>query len=146
LQLKTAPDDYKGASIILACGNRIPADSGRAILLFGGEPIEPFASELGYAELRFDNEQRPRKVYMPILDYGDALVVPTGGRSTRHLAYLGEDNHPYYSEALLGAMLTSEMLHIRYKVFGQEWRTAHFHLNGLREALRRLTQCSWPRT
>ena len=111
---------------------------------FGGQPIEPFGTEFGYAELHLSSEIQTRKLYMVILDYGDAVVVPTGARATRHLAYLGTEKQPYYSDELVGAMLGADTADIEYRVIGEEWRHATFQLGGLRTALESAPNCRWP--
>ena len=121
------------ATIVVACGDRIPSSEGRSLLFFAGRPLEPFGNELGYAELRFDDQPRPIKAYLTILDVGDA-------RATREVAFLGTDQSPYFSRPLLDQLMTAGKLSVTYRAYG-EVRTVSFHPAGLRQALPQLAGC-----
>ncbi len=121
------------ATIVVACGDRIPSSDGRSLLFFAGHPFEPFGNELGYAELRFDDQPRPIQAYLTILDVGDA-------RPARQVAFLGTDQSPYFSRPLLDQLMTAGKLSVTYRAYG-EARTVAFHPAGLREALPQLTAC-----
>jgi hypothetical protein len=121
------------ATIVVACGDRIPSSEGRSLLFFAGRPFEPFGNELGYAELRFDDQPHPIKAYLTILDVGDA-------RATRQVAFLGTDQSPYFSRPLLDQLMAAGKLSVTYRAYG-EVRTVSFHPVGLREALPQLAGC-----
>jgi hypothetical protein len=140
----SSPDQFKGATLIVSCGDRLPGDSGRSLLLFAGEPLQPFGGgEFAAATVRFAGDAKPRSYEMAILDRGDALVIPTGGRSTRHLAFLGERDHPYYSADFLRRLSAADTVHVEYAVFGGT-RSVTFLTRGLARQLSYLERCRWP--
>jgi hypothetical protein len=94
-------------------------------------------------EFRFDGRRTPIKAFLTILDYGDAVVTPTGRRATRQVAYLGADKSPYFSPQLFSQLLAAGKLTVKYRAFGAE-QTVSFRLTGLREALSQLPACRWP--
>ena len=120
------------ATIVVACGDRIPSSEGRSLLFFAGQPFEPFGNEL-YAELRFDDQPRPIKAYLTILDVVDA-------HPARQVAFLGTDQSPYFSRPLLDQLMAAGKLSVTYRAYG-EVRTVSFHPAGLREALPQLAGC-----
>ncbi len=138
-----AVEEYRRATIILACGDRMPGSEGRSLLFFAGQPLEPFGRELGYVEFRFDGRPTPIKAFLTILDYGDAVVTATGRRATRQVAYLGADKSPYFSPQLFSQLVAAGKLTVKYRAFGAE-QTVSFRLSGLREALPQLPGCRWP--
>jgi hypothetical protein len=138
-----AVEEYRRASIILACGDRMPGSEGKSLLFFAGQPLEPFGRELGYVELRFDSRPTPIKAFLTILDYGDAVVTATGRRATRQVAFLGGDKSPYFSPQLFSQLLAAAKLTVKYRAYGAE-QTVSFRLTGLREALLQLPGCRWP--
>ena len=138
-----AVEEYRRATIILACGDRMPGSEGRSLLFFAGQPLEPFGRELGYVEFRFDGRPTPIKAFLTILDYGDAVVTATGRRATRQVAYLGTNKSPYFSPQLFSQLLAAGRLTVKYRAFGAE-QTVSFRLSGLREALPQLPGCRWP--
>lgn len=144
LTIRPAPSDYKGATLIIACGNRVPADSGRTLLLYAGQALEPFGDGLAYAEVRFDTAGAYRKMDLPIFDYGESVETSTAGRASRHMAYLGTGARPYYSEGFVKSLLAAGTLHIRFRAFGAGWRNVSFRLDGLRGALQSVRACRWP--
>jgi len=139
-----APDAYKGATLVVSCGDRIPGDSGRSLLLFAGEPLQPFGGgEFAAADVWFGGDDGRHRYDMAILDRGDALVIPSGGRSTRHLAFLGERGHPYFSADFFRRLTASDTVRLEYLVFGQTRRVV-FHTDGLQRQLSYLDRCPWP--
>jgi hypothetical protein len=121
------------ATLVVACGDRLPSSEGRSLLFFAGQPLEPFGNELGYAELRFDDQPRPIKAYLTIQDVGDA-------HPARQIAFLGADQSPYFSRALLEQLMAAGKLSVTYRTYG-EVRTVSFHPAGLREAIPQLPGC-----
>jgi hypothetical protein len=139
-----SPSDYKGATLIVACGNRVPADSGRTLLLYAGQAFEPFGEGLAYAEVRFDTTGAYRKMDLPIFDYGESVETSTAGRASRHMAYFGTSARPYYSEGFLKSLLAAGTFQVRYRAFGAGWRNVNFRLDGLRASLQSVRGCRWP--
>lgn len=123
------------ATLILACGDRIPNAEGKSLLFFAGQPLEPFGNELAYAELRFDDQPRPIKTYLTIRNLGD-------GHATREVAFLGADQSPYFSRPLFEQLLGAGKLAVTYRAYG-ETRNVVFRPGGLKEALPQLSACRW---
>ena len=136
------PDAATTATLVLACGDRVPNADGKSLLFFAGQPLEPFGNELAYAELRFDDQPRPIKAYFTIFDYGEAVVTPAGRRGARQVAFLGTDQSPYFSRPLFDQLLTAGKLSVTYRAYGDNHRVT-FHLAGLSDALSQLTACHW---
>jgi len=134
-------DQWPGATLVVACGERLPSVDGRSLLFYAGQPLEPFGDELA-ADLRFDDQPRPWKTFFTLVDYGEPVLTPAGHRSSRQVAFLGTDQSPYFSHPLLDQLLGSGKLSVTYRAFG-EMHTAMFHLAGLREALAQLAGCRW---
>jgi hypothetical protein len=143
VQDTAAVQEYRWATIILACGDRMPGSEGKSLLFFAGQPLEPFGRELAYAELRFDGRPAPIKAYLTILDYGDAVVTASGRRATRQVAFLGGEKSPYFSPQLFSQLLGAAKLTVTYRAYGAE-QSVSFRLTGLREALQQLPGCRWP--
>lgn len=139
-----SPDAYKGATLVVSCGDRVPGDSGRSLLLFAGEPLEPFGGgEYAAAGVRFERDGKRHRYDMAILDRGDAVVIPTGGRSTRHVAFLGDRKRPYFSADFFARLAGSDTVEVEYQAFGQTRRVV-FATAGLRDHLGYLDRCRWP--
>ena len=142
-----SPDKYRGASLVVACGERLPGDSGRTLLFYAGMHLEPFGgAEHGYAELRFSGEPRFAETYLLLLDYGEAVIQSDRTASGRHTAFLGSRARPYYSDSTLVRLTRSERLTVRFRPLGAQPMTVEFDLKGLREGLPRLSGCRWPST
>jgi hypothetical protein len=134
----------RGATLVIACGDRIPGDRGRSLLLFPGQAFLPFANQRAYVELRFDDEPEHRAYYFAIRDLGGATAGP-GGTSPRQVAFLGTDPSPYFSSELFTRLMAAQRLSARIRVLGHpENRTVQFDLTGLRGALSALGSCRWP--
>jgi hypothetical protein len=127
-----APDAVTSATLVLACGDRIPNVDGKSLLFFAGQPLEPFGNELAYVELRFDDQPRPIKAYLTISAYG-------GGRQ---IAFLGGDQSRYFSQPLFDQLTSAGKLSVTYRAFSETHRVT-FHLAGLRDALSQLSACQW---
>lgn len=125
----TTAAGYAGATIVVACGDRIPNSAGRSLLFNAGQPLQPFGSEMAYAELRFDKDSVPIKAYLTMLD-------------PRRVTFLGEPQSPYFSPRLLDRLMTATTLQVTFKAFGGD-RTVSFHIAGLRAALAQLSGCRW---
>lgn len=137
-----APGVANTATLVLACGDRIPNADGKSLLFFAGQPLEPFGNELAYAELRFDDQPRPIKAFFTIFDYGEAVVTQTGRRGARQVAFLGTDQSPYFSQPLFDQIVTATRLAVTYRAYGETHRVT-FHLAGLGDALPRIAPCRW---
>lgn len=123
------------ATLVLACGDRLPNADGKSLLFFAGQPLEPFGNELAYVELRFDDQPRPIKAYLTLTDVGD--------HHDRQVAFLGTDQSPYFSGPLFDRLVAAGQLSVTYRAYGDA-RTVSFHLAGLRDGLARLPGCRWP--
>jgi hypothetical protein len=142
-----SPDKYRGASLVVACGERLPGDSGRTLLFYAGMHLEPFGgAEHGYAEWRFAGEPRFTEMYLLLLDYGETVVQADRTASGRHTAFLGSRAGPYYSDSTLARLTHSERLTVRFRPLGAPPMTVEFDLKGLRESLPQLGACRWPST
>jgi hypothetical protein len=143
LPKNATPDEYKGATLVLACGDRLPSADSRSLLFFAGQPMEPYGGEgFGYAELRFDGKGTPVKAYMTQLNHGEAVSSPGGQRPDWYVAFLGEDKSPYFSQRLFERLLAATSLVIEYGAFGRN-RTVAFQVGGLRQSLQQLSDCKW---
>jgi len=121
-----------GATLIVVCGDRIPGDAGRAVLLNAGEPLQPFGGDArAYAEVSFDGGRTSLRHYWPLFDGGGA-----------RLAYVGDDRS-LFSATQFAKLLSAAAVTIRYRTLDGD-RTARFDLTGLREELRHLSGCTWP--
>jgi len=141
-----SPDKYRGASLIVACGERLPADSGRTLLFYAGMPLEPFGgAEHGYAEVRFSDQRSFTDTYLLLLDYGETVVQADRTPSGRHVAFLGSQRTPYYSDSTLRQMIRSERLTVRFRPLGAASMAVEFDLRGLAAELSHLNPCHWPK-
>ena len=136
------PDAAVTATLVLACGNRIPNADGKSLLFFAGQPLEPFGNELAYAQLRFDDQPRPIAAYFTIFDYGQAVVTPAGRLEARQVAFLGTDQSPYFSRQLFEQLRAASTLSVTYRAYHENHRVT-FHLAGLSDALAQLPACRW---
>jgi len=122
-----------GATLVVACGDRVPGSERRTLLFNGGEPLHPFGGEpVAYAEMTFDRRGARAGQYWRFFEPGPSRV-----------AYMGEQRSPYFSEALFRKLLAAESVEVRYRTIGGE-RSARFDLRGLEAELRRLPGCTWP--
>jgi hypothetical protein len=137
-----APDAVTSATLVLACGDRIPNVDGKSLLFYAGQPLEPFGNELAYAELRFDDQPHPLKAYFTIFDYGEAVVTQTGRRGARQVAFLGTDQSPYFSRPLFDQLTGATKLSVTYRAFSETHHVT-FHVAGLNDALAQLSACHW---
>lgn len=134
-------DQPSNATLVLACGDRLPSADGKSLLFYAGQPLEPFGDELA-ADLRFDDQPRSVKTFFTLADYGEPILTPGGHRSSRQVAFLGTDQSPYFSRPLFDQLVASGKLSLTYRAFGEQ-HTVIFHLTGLREALSQLSACRW---
>lgn len=139
------PDVYKGATLIIACGDRFPSDSGRALLLYAGEPMVLMGGEEIALELRFNGDRGPHRHWAVVADPGDMAVRQTGSPSLRHLGFLGEENRPYFSPSLLSQMLKADTLEVVIPTYGGNGKhRVRFLLAALRDHLKEVAACNWP--
>ena len=136
------PDAANTATLVLACGDRIPNLDGKSLLFYAGQPLEPFGNELAYAELRFDDQPRSIKAYFTIFDYGEAVVTQTGRRGARQVAFLGTNQSPYFSRPLFEQLTGATKLSVTYRAFSETHQVT-FHVAGLSDALAQLGACQW---
>jgi hypothetical protein len=136
------PDAAISATLVLACGDRIPNVNGKSLLFYAGQPLESFGNELAYAELRFDDQPRPIKAYFTIFDYGEAVVTQTGRHGARQVAFLGTDQSPYFSRPLFDQLTSATKLSVTYRAFSETHHVT-FHVAGLSDALAQLGACHW---
>jgi len=122
-----------GATMIVACGDRLPGVGGRTVLLNAAEPLYPFGGDAAaYAEVSFDAGRTRERHYWKTLDAAGAQV-----------AFVGDQDSPVFSETLFGKLLAAEGVELRYRTLGGE-RVVRFQLRGLRDELRHLSACRWP--
>ncbi len=125
----TTAEGYRGATIVVVCGDRIPNSAGRTLLFNAGQPLQSFGSDLAYAELRFDKDSIPIRAYPTMLD-------------PRRVSFLGEEQSPYFSPRLLDRLMAATALTVTFRAFGGD-RIVSFHVAGLRAALAQLPGCHW---
>jgi hypothetical protein len=125
------PEAATTATLVLACGDRIPNVDGKSLLFYAGQPLEPFGNELA-AELRFDDQPRAIKAYLTILSV-------SGGRQ---VAFLGNDQSRYFSRPLFDQLTSATKLSLTYRAFSETHRVT-FHVAGLSDALTQLGACQW---
>lgn len=130
-----SPNVTTRATLVLACGDRLPNADGKSLVFFAGQPLEPFGNAQAYAELRFDDQPSPIKTYFTIQDVADA-------RASHQVAFLGTNQSPWFSRALFDHLLTAGKLDVTYRAYG-EVRRVTFHLAGLGDALPQLPACHW---
>ena len=122
-----------GATLVVACGDRLPGGAGRTVLLNAAEPLYPFGGEgAAYAEVSLDSGRTRARQYWRMLDGAGATV-----------ALVGDTSSPLFSEAFFTRLLGAEALDLRYRALGGE-RVVRFTLRGLRDELRHLSACRWP--
>jgi hypothetical protein len=122
-----------GATLILACGDRLPGIEGRTLLLNAAEPLHPFGGAgTAYAEVAFDTSRTRERHYWRMLDGAGAQVV-----------FVGDEANPVFSEPLFARLLGANIVEVRCRVLGGD-RVIRFELRGLREELRHLSACRWP--
>lgn len=121
-----------GATMILACGDRLPGIEGRTLLLNAAEPLHPFGGDAtAYAEVAFDTSRTHERHYWRMLDGAGAQVV-----------FVGDDANPAFSEPFFTKLLGANVLEVRCRALGGD-RVIRFELRGLREELRHLSACRW---
>lgn len=125
----TTAEGYAGATIVVACGDRIPNSAGRSLLFNAGQPLQPFGSEMAYAELRFDRDSVATKVYLTMFE-------------PNRVTFFGEQQSPYFSQRLLGRLMAATTLKVKFRAFGGD-SVVSFHVAGLRAALEQLPACHW---
>lgn len=125
----TTADGYRGATIVLVCGDRVPGSAGRSLLFNAGQALQPFGPEFAYAKLRFDNDSTPISAYLTMFD-------------PSRVTFLGDPQNPHFSPRLFGRLLGATKLTITFRAFGGD-RMVSFHVAGLRAALAQVPACHW---
>src|SRR5262245_44661012 len=101
-----------GPTLIVACGDRLPASERRTLLFNGGQPLQPFGADpLAYAEVRFDAQPATLAYWA---QYGSA-----------GLAFIGSTQDSHLDAGFFATLLGADTLRIRYRVLNGE-RTARF--------------------
>jgi hypothetical protein len=122
-----------GATLVVACGDRLPGAAGRTLLLNAAEALYPFGGDgAAYAEVSFDGGRTHARHYWRTLDGTGSQVALVGDATTAP-----------FSEALFTRLLGADTLDVRYRALGGE-RAIRFALRGLRDELRHLPACRWP--
>lgn len=137
-----AADSFRGATLVLVCGHRLPSAEGRSLLFSADQPMQPFGGNFAYVELRFDSDSQITKAYFTTLQPGSGIAVESGRSFPRYVSFLGSEQSPYFSPQIFARLLAANRLMIRYRAFSAN-RTATFHLAGLREAVGKLSECRW---
>lgn len=137
-----AADSFRGATLVIVCGHRLPSAEGRTLLFSADQPMQPFGGNFAYVELRFDSDSASTKAYFTTLQAGSGIAVESGRSFPRYVSFLGSEQSPYFSAQIFARLLAANRLMIRYRAFGAD-RSATFRLTGLREALGRLSECRW---
>ncbi|HSD32216.1 MAG TPA: hypothetical protein VLB49_09920 [Gemmatimonadales bacterium] len=137
-----AADTFRGATLVIVCGHRLPSAGGRTLLLSADQPMQPFGGNFAYAELRFDSDSTSTKAYFTTLQASSGIAVESGRSYPRYASFLGSEQSPYFSPRIFARMIGATRLTIRYRAYGTD-RSATFRLTGLAEALGRLSQCRW---
>ena len=70
-----AADSFRGATLVIVCGHRLPSAGGRTLLLSADQPMQPFGDNLAYAELRFDSDSQVTKAYFTTLPASSGIAV-----------------------------------------------------------------------
>lgn len=122
-----------GATLIVACGDRLPAAQGRTLLLNAAEPLYPFGGDAAaYAEVSFDRGRSHERHYWKMLDGANARI-----------ALMGDEPSPLFSDTLFTRLLGADTVAVKYRALGGE-RAIRFAVRGLRDELRHLSGCRWP--
>ncbi len=137
-----AADSFRGATLVIVCGHRLPSAGGRTLLLSADQPMQPFGDNLAYAELRFDSDSQVTKAYFTTLPASSGIAVESGRSYPRYVSFLGSEQSPYFSPRIFARLIGATRLTIRYRAYGTD-RRATFRLTGLAEALGRLSECRW---
>lgn len=137
-----AADSYRGATLVVVCGHRLPSDTGRTLLFSADQPMQPFGGDFAYVQLRFDSLPQVTKAYFTTLQ-ASGTAAESGRRYTRYVAFLGSQPSPYFSLQIFDRLLAANRLTITYRAYGAD-RSASFHVAGLRAALAQLAGCRWP--
>jgi hypothetical protein len=137
-----AADSFRGATLVVVCGHRLPSAGGQTLLFSADQPMQPFGDNLAYAELRFDSDSQVTKAYFTTLPASSGVAVESGRSYPRYVSFLGSEQSPYFSPRIFARLIAATRLTIRYRAYGTD-RSATFHLGGLREALAKLTECNW---
>jgi hypothetical protein len=137
-----AADSFRGATLVIVCGHRLPSAGGRTLLLSADQPMQPFGDNLAYAELRFDADSQVTKAYFTTLPTSRGVAVESARSYPRYVSFLGSEQSPYFSPRIFARLIAATRLTIRYRAYGTD-RSATFRLTGLAEALGRLSECRW---
>jgi hypothetical protein len=137
-----AADSFRGATLVIVCGHRLPSAGGRTLLLSADQPMQPFGDNLAYAELRFDSDSASTKAYFTTLPASSGIAVESGRSYPRYVSFLGSEQSPYFSPRIFTRLVAATRLTIRYRAYGTD-RSATFRLTGLAEALGKLPECRW---
>ncbi|HMA44225.1 MAG TPA: hypothetical protein VKO86_09420 [Gemmatimonadales bacterium] len=137
-----AADSYRGATLVVVCGHRLPSDTGRTLLFSADQPMQPFGGDFAYVELRFDSDSQTTKAYFTTLPASGGIAVESGRSVPRYVSFLGSEQSPYFSPLIFARLLTADRVTIRYRAFSSD-RTATFHVAGLAAAVVKLTECRW---
>lgn len=137
-----AADSFRGATLVIVCGHRLPSAGGQTLLFSADQPMQPFGDNLAYAELRFDSDSQVTKAYFTTLPANSGIAVESGRSVPRYVSFLGSEQSPYFSPLIFARLLTADRVTIRYRAFSSD-RTATFHVAGLADALRKLSECRW---
>lgn len=136
-----AADTYRGATLVIVCGHRLPGADGRTLLFSADQAMEPFGGDFAYVQLKFDSLPQATKAYFTTLQTG-TIAAESGRRYARYVAFLGSEQSPYFSPQIFARLLAASRLTITYRAYGED-RSASFHLDGLREAVTKLAECRW---
>jgi hypothetical protein len=137
-----AADSFRGATLVIVCGHRLPSAAGRTLLLSADQPMQPFGGDFAYAELRFDSDSASTRAYFTTLQASSNIAVESGRSVPRYVSFLGSEQSPYFSPQIFARMLRATRLTIRYRAYGTD-RSASFRLAGLAEAVGKLSECRW---
>lgn len=137
-----AADSFRGATLVIVCGHRLPGAGGRTLLLSADQPMQPFGDRLAYVELRFDADSQVTKAFFTTLRASGGIAVESGRSVPRYASFLGSKQSPYFSPEIFARLIRSTRVMIRYRAYGTD-RSATFRLSGLSEALGKLSECRW---
>lgn len=137
-----AADSFRGATLVIVCGHRLPSAAGRTLLLSADQPMQPYGGNFAYAELRFDSDSTSTKAYFTTLPASSGIAVESGRSYPRYVSFLGSEQSPYFSPRIFARLIAATRLTISYRAYGTD-RSATFRLTGLAEALGKLSECRW---